>query len=201
MPNRASPRLALPRRVGLSRQPWTASPRGRGSSPRFDSLPCPASPGHAAPCPAQPGRAEPYLTTPDLTWPRWPISSALDDHPQGTGAEAPVSIPCHASPGPTSPRPASPCPTRPRPALPRGARPCPASLACLISPGRPAPGDGGRSPRFDSLPCPATPGLAEPSRATRCQAMPRQAEPRWPTSSALDSHPREPEPKPPFRLF
>lgn len=191
-PCRTMPGLARPRLVGLSHQPWTATPRERGANPGFDSKPRRAVPRHAEPCRAQPRLAEPCRA---LT--RWPISSALDGQPQGTGAEAPVSIPCLAEPSPAKPRPAQPGPALPCPAMPslaglaylvsprrplwrtglhpsfgslprhalpghaqRGpakpglappypGQPRQAMLACLISPGRPTPGDGGRSPRFD----------------------------------------------------
>jgi hypothetical protein len=145
--------------------------------------------------------------------PGWPISSALDGQTPGDGGLAPVSIPrlappCRAQPCRRSPSHALPSLATLRHAPPRHTRPCRAPpglawLAYLIGPGRPTPGDGGRSPRFDSLPCPASPRRGSPNLAAPCLARPHHAPSRLVGLShqPWTANPRGRRPKPPFRFL
>jgi hypothetical protein len=193
-PSLARPRLATPRHASLAYlvSPGRPTPGNGGTGPRFDSLPRLALPRHTMPCRTGPRRAEP-----SHAWPRWPISSASGRPLPGKRSRSPrfdssprQVLPCHASPGQAVPFLTPPSPARPRRA----------ALACLFSPGRPTPGDGGRSPRFNSSPCPAGPNLAAPRRAS---ASPRHAQPSLVGLSRQPwaTNPRGRRPKPPFRFL
>ena len=90
-------------------------------------------------------------------------------------------------PRPIMPRLATPGRALPHLAEPNHTMPSLALLAYLISPGRPPPGDGGRSPRFE--PCLAMPCHAQPSLTMPRLAPPGHAQPRRVASFVIPDQP------------